>query len=104
MIKLSDEAKREYAKFVGSDGRLRIDDTVPEQMREVFQYFNDKGINILEMQVDDDVEILDDRSDDEIDSAETISEEYDDDSFSQETASLKENENVDLDDLNDLFS
>lgn len=104
MIKLSDQAKREYAKFVGSDGKLRVDDTVPEELREVFQYFNDKGINILEMQINDDVEILDESSDGDIDSEEVITEEYDDENFSQETNSLRENENVDLDDLNDLFS
>lgn len=105
MIKLSDAAKQEYAKYVGADGKLRIDDTVPENLREIFQYFNDRGINILKMEIDDNVEVLDepDSNIDEV-SSELDDDNYDDEMSSQEATNFKENEDVSLDDLENMFN
>ena len=33
MIKLSEEAKRAYAKYVGPDGRLIIDPSLPDKVK-----------------------------------------------------------------------
>ncbi len=55
MIKLSDEAKKAYAKYVGPDGRLIIDPSLPDNVKEAFEYFNNEGINILEMEIPDPV-------------------------------------------------
>jgi len=52
MIALSPEAKQAYAKYVGPDGKLIIDDTVPENLKETFQFFNDNNINILELNIE----------------------------------------------------
>ena len=110
MIKLSDEAKNFYAKYVGPDGKLVIDDSLPNDLKETFQYFNDKGINILEMNVDDssvnsddDIEVLEGSdSDDDIDDG---SFSYDDSySESQNVNIVEDDSQVDLDSLNDMFS
>ena len=85
MIKLSDDAKKAYAKYVGPDGKLIIDDSLSDDMKETFQFFNDRGIIILEMNIDDE-------SAESSDSIELLEEEdnvdessYDDDSdFSSE--------------------
>lgn len=108
MLKLSDEAKAKYAKYVGTDGKLIIDDSLPEDLKETFRFFNEKNINVLEMNINDDIEVLDDEPD--------ISNDIDDDSdiedysdIEEQTSNidvnLKEDDSmVDLDNLNDLFN
>lgn len=106
MIKLSEEAKKAYAKYVGPDGRLIIDDSIPADLKETFQFFNEKGINILEMNIDDssaetldnDVEILDTDSDEDILSEDSTELSTDDNSI------VEDDSNVDLDSLNNLFN
>ena len=56
MIKLSDEAKKAYSKFVKPDGSLIIDPSLPENVKEAFEYFNKEGINILELNIDDEID------------------------------------------------
>ena len=52
MIRLSEEAKSIYAKYVGADGKVIIQDFFPDELKEAFQHFNDNNINILEMNID----------------------------------------------------
>lgn len=108
MLKLSEEAKRAYAKYVGPDGKLIIDDSLPDDMKEAFQFFNDKGINILEMNINDedsesnaDIEILEEDSDDD-----SLIEDDIDDSLEEEDSSdiVEDDSDVNLDDLNNLFN
>jgi len=56
MIKLSEEAKQAYAKFVGPDGKLIIDPALPDKVKEAFEFFNEEGINILELNIDDELD------------------------------------------------
>ncbi len=97
MIRLTDEAKAKYAKYVDENGRLIIDDSLPENVKKTFQYFNARGINILTLNVDDD-------DTDEFDEEE---EELADDSLMEEDEKSdfvdNHDDNVDLADLNDLF-
>ncbi len=105
MIKLSEEAKKAYAKYVGPDGRLIIDDSLPADLKDTFQFFNEKGINILDMNIDDssaetldnDVEVLDDDSDDDL-----LSDDSTD--LSDDSNIVEDDSDVDLDSLNNLFS
>ena len=107
MIKLSDDAKKAYAKYVGPDGKLIIDDSLSDDMKETFQFFNDRGINILEMNIDDE-------SAESSDSIELLEEEdnvdessYDDDSdFSSgdDSTIVEDYSEVDLEGLNNLFN
>lgn len=102
MIKLSEEAKQHFSKYVGPDGKLIIDDSVPQELRETFQFFNDKGINILDMNINDDIEILDE--------PDTVSDDIESDDYSNGDSNsefsstiVEDDSNVDLDDLNNLF-
>lgn len=105
MIKLSEEAKKAYAKYVGPDGRLIIDDSLPTDLKETFQFFNEKGINILDMNIDDssaetlndDVEVLDDDSDDDLLSDDSTE-------LSDDSNIVEDDSDVDLDSLNNMFS
>lgn len=47
MIKIDEETKQALAKYVGPDGRLIIDDNLPDDIKEAFEFFNQEGINIL---------------------------------------------------------
>lgn len=105
MIKLSDEAKKAYAKYVGPDGKLVIDDSLPEDLKETFQFFNDEGINILEMNIDykpnDDVELLEEDINDD-----TLSDDDSDDfdvDLADNSSIVEDDSEVDLDSLNNLF-
>lgn len=109
MIKLSEEAKQAYSKYVGPDGRLIIDESLPEDMKETFKFFNDKGINILEMNINDEsaessnIELLDEDSDDV--SEDILLEDNElDSSIDSESDIVEDNSNVDLDSLNKLFN
>ena len=122
MIKLSEEAKRAYAKYVGPDGRLIIDPSLPDKVKEAFEYFNNEGINILELNIDDEIEteFEDDESFDEDENFDEEEEEEDelddedfeeDDEFEEDTESadvelnteITEAEQANLNDLNNLF-
>lgn len=48
MIKIDEETKQALAKYVGPDGRLIIDDNLPDDIKEAFEFFNQEGINILD--------------------------------------------------------
>ena len=48
MIKIDEETKQALAKYVGPDGRLIIDDNLPDDIKEAFKFFNQEGINILD--------------------------------------------------------
>lgn len=107
MLKLSEEAKRTYAKYVGPDGKLIIDDSLPDDIKETFQFFNDKGINILEMNINDeiaesdsDIELLEeDINDDSL-----IEDDIDNSLEDDDSSSIVEDDtDVNLDDLNNLF-
>ena len=108
MLKLSDEAKRAYAKYVGPDGKLIIDDSLPDDMKEAFQFFNNKGINILEMNINDEAN----ESDSDI---ELLEVDHHDDSFIEDDMDpslegddsgtiIEDDSDVNLDDLNNLFN
>ena len=47
MIKIDEETKQALAKYVGPDGRLIIDENLPDDIKEAFEFFNQEGINIL---------------------------------------------------------
>ena len=49
MLKLSDEAKAKYAKYLDANGKLIIDDTLPEDVKKAFNYFNSRNINIIHL-------------------------------------------------------
>jgi len=101
MIKLSDEAKKYFSKYVGSDGKLIIDDSVPLELREQFKYFNDKGINILEMNINDDIELLDE-PDTNLDDSD-VDDDNDDSISSPSSVIVEDDSDVDIEGLNDLF-
>lgn len=110
MLKLSEEAKKKYAKYVGPDGKLIIDDSLPEEVKESFQYFNDNNINILELNVDDNItseydeeeEELLDESDDYAD--EIIDENSENfDNVTTNDTIVEDDSDVDIDGLNNLF-
>ncbi len=100
MLKLSDEAKAKYAKYLDANGKLIIDDTLPEDVKKAFNYFNSRNINIMQLNVNDDIidlpeeEVNDSDLDDDVDF---------DDGESDELFDDEEDENVNLDDLNNLF-
>ncbi len=98
MLKLSEEAKAKYAKYIDANGRLIVDESLPDDVKQAFNYFNSKGINIMELSVDDDIidlpEEVNDLDSDEVDDVET---ETLDDSFEDSE------EDIDLDSLNNLF-
>lgn len=48
MIKIDEETKQALAKYVGPDGKLIIDDNLPDDIKEAFEFFNQEGINILD--------------------------------------------------------
>ena len=48
MIKIDERAKELLSKYVGPDGKLIIDESLPDDIKESFQYFNDENVNILE--------------------------------------------------------
>ena len=52
MIKLSDSAKKVYANFIDQDGKFIIDESLPEDLKETFRYFNENGINVLTNSLD----------------------------------------------------
>ncbi len=104
MIKLSEEAKKAYAKYVDANGRLIIDDSLPEELKETFEFFNEKGINILEMNIDDSTA-------ESLDNIEVLDMDSDDNSFVDDSTELADDKsivendsNVDLDSLNNLFN
>ena len=118
MIKLSEEAKKAYAKYVGPDGRLIIDPSLPDKVKEAFEFFNKEGINILELNIDDEIEteFEDDESFDENESDEFddeddgLDEEFEEDEFSEEDSGdlelnneVTETEQANLNDLNNMF-
>lgn len=111
MIKLSEEAKQKYAKYVGPDGKLIINDSLPDELKETFQYFNDNNINILELNIDDTIFSEDDEEKEELlgaddnDDDEVIDENIEDD-FDQSTTYndiIEDDSSVDIDGLNNLF-
>ena len=95
---LYEEAKAKYAKYIDANGRLIVDESLPDDVKQAFNYFNSKGINIMELSVDDDIidlpEEVNDLDSDEVDDVET---ETLDDSFEDSE------EDIDLDSLNNLF-
>ncbi len=96
MISLSPKAKEVYSKYVGPDGKLIIDESVPENLREAFQYFNDNDINILELNVEKDYTTLDEDLEPEMDDEDDMSEE--------EIDILDEDDESDVEDeLEDFF-
>ena len=71
MIKIDDETRQAIAKYVGPDGRLIIDESLPEDIKEAFQFFNDEGVNILDFGTDNELHLhVEDEEDDEIDDEE----------------------------------
>ncbi len=104
MLKLSEEAKAKYAKYVDANGRLIIDETLPEDVKNAFNYFNSKGINIMELNVDDDA-IIDLPEEESEDLDEELDSDFDEteEEFSSDDSFEDSNEDVDLDNLNSLF-
>lgn len=101
MISLSAEAKQKYAKYVGADGKLIIDESLPDELKEIFQYFNDRNINILELNINDEV-IFDDEEESLLDDEE---DEYDDDNDDDiQNEIIEDDSNVNMDELNNLFN
>ena len=103
MIKLSEEAKKVYAKYVGPDGRLIIDPSLPDKVKEAFEFFNNEGINILELNIDD--EINTELDNDESVDTEEIEEDEDDDleEFEEDTEDIEDDEeDSDEEDSNEL--
>jgi len=97
MIALSPEAKQAYAKYVGPDGKLIIDDTVPENLKETFQFFNDNNINILELNIE---RIYNDTFDED----QEIDEEDIDEIIEDISSELIDDEEDNDNSLDDLFS
>lgn len=99
MLKLSDEAKAKYAKYVDANGRLIIDDSLPEDVKKAFNYFNSRNINIMNLNVDDDIIDLPEEeiseSDDDLDDIMLDNDDSDD--------LFDDDDDVNLDDLNNLF-
>ncbi len=99
MIKLSEEAKAKYAKYIDANGRLIVDENLPEDVKKAFNYFNSKGINVMELSVDDD--IIDLPEEEELDDQESLDLE---DEFDENDDSFEDVENnIDLNELNNLF-
>ena len=100
MIKLSEEAKAKYAKYVDQNGRLIVDESLPEDVKKAFNYFNSKGINVMELSVDDD--IIDLPEEEEYDDEQEIFD--NEEQFDENSDSFEDEENdVNLNELNDLF-
>lgn len=98
MISLSPKAKEVYSKYIGPDGKLIIDDSVPENLRETFKYFNDNDINILELNVERNYTTLDEDLEPEMDDDDDMSEE------NEEIDILDEDDESDVEDeLDDFF-
>lgn len=102
MISLSPRAKEAYAKYVGPDGKLRIDETVPENLRETFQFFNDNNINVLELNIE---KIYNDAFDDEPSAEDTLNN-ADDEITEEDLMDVSfEDDDEDVDtNLDDMFS
>lgn len=101
MIKLSEEAKAKYAKYVDQNGRLIVDESLPEDVKKAFNYFNSKGINVMELSVDDDIIDLPEEEEEYDDEQEIFDNE---EQFDENSDSFEDEENdVNLNELNDLF-
>lgn len=99
-FELSEAAKAKYSKYVGPDGKLIIDDSLSDNLKEAFQFFNDKGINIMEMNIDDAIPYIDEGS--EISSDNTYDDEDDFDIDELEEDNIIEND-TEVSDLDDVF-
>ncbi len=53
MRELSENAKKEYLKYIGSDGKFIINDKVPVELIETFKFFNDNNISVLDFKLQD---------------------------------------------------
>ena len=109
MISLSEEAKRVYAKYVGPDGKVAIQDFFPEELKEAFQYFNDNNINILEMKIDPSAisaRALEEESLDSEINLDDVSDDIDDDNEFAHTFEddiVEDDFDVDMSDLDSIF-
>lgn len=107
MIELSTEAKQAYAKYVGPDGRLIIDESLPDNIKNAFKYFNDNDINILELNMerpsidesDDESQIDYDDDSDDLDFGEEVESEYDEGELSNNDSEFDETPSTNIDDL-----
>ncbi len=100
MIKLSEEAKKAYAKYVDPvTGLLNIDPSLPENVKEAFEFFNSEGINILELNIDDELDTDLDEDDEEFTDEELEDDEDEDEDFEdEEFEEIGEGEEIDNED------
>ncbi len=48
MIAMSDKSREILSKYVGPDGKFIIDDSLPDDIKESFKFFNEEGVNIMD--------------------------------------------------------
>jgi len=108
MVRLSEEAKALYAKYVGPDGKLTIPDYLPEEVKESFQFFNDHNINILEMNLDvNSINMGSEESGEEVDLGDVVEDDFDDTDDSGDMDIVddidEDDSDVDMSDLDSIF-
>lgn len=112
MIRLSDSAKKVYANFIDADGKFIIDESLPDDLKKTFSYFNDHGINVLTDSLEDHYPDISDEKDDDEEMEDNDFDEdlFDDDieidngdAFISEGIETSEKKNENLNDLNNLF-
>ena len=105
MVNLSEEKKNELLKYIDKDGRFIIDDSLPEELKNDFMFFNSRGDNAFELLFPEKYN----NSDDEFDEAYLEEVDFDNEFSSNETESNdnfiegSSDSSVSLDDLNDIF-
>ncbi len=98
MFELNEKAKAEIAKYIDSSGKLIIDDSLPDEVKKIFQYFNDNNLDIMNINVDDIINLP---------KTENFDESFEDSNY-DEIVSSENNyddtlEEEKINDLNDMF-
>ena len=98
-----------YSDFIGEDGKFIILDSLPEETKKAFKFFNDNNINIYELnsgtkKIEDDYDknsnnnvIIQDEDD------EFAFDDTDSNAYVSNTVDFSVNKDINLDDLNDIF-
>ena len=77
MIKIDPATRERLAKYVGPDGRLIMDESLPDDVKGAFEYFNAAGVNVLDL-ADDKLHLrpIEEGPNEEIESADEGEEEF----------------------------
>ena len=107
MITVDDNMKQRLSRFLDSDGKIMISDDMPDDLKSAIRFLNANNVNLLsENDASADYEASE-LTDPEIDSSEFENDpefaEVPEEEDTQEDYVIEENEDVETDDLEELF-